>query len=117
MASNLRRLLEDSNLDIEILDAVDNIGSDTTAIELESIFDVDYRDYYEEYSWNLDGTLNQKDIYADNTKATQIYQIDFTYSSGLVRTKVIQNLLSGETLTITYAWSGTTLQSKTRVLT
>lgn len=87
------------------------------AFEEELAFDAGQASYYAEYSYDVNGDLIALNIYIDNTKTAKLWDIDYTYTSGLLTQMVIVRVSDLTTLTYDYSYSGDDLVSITKTIT
>lgn len=83
-------------------------GASTDDIEMELQFAELLR--FTEFIYTGDNLTN-KSIYADNTKVTKLFNVDYTYSGDDLSTVVVTRISDSASYTKTYAYSGGSLQS------
>lgn len=84
-------------------------------IHMEQAFDPKFPEAYTEYEWDpTTGILLHKQVYADSTKFTHVFTVDFEWGpTGLLVEKTVQRHEDGAILTVYFTWdSNEVLQSK-----
>ena len=100
---------QNENGTVFVYDATDNkwsiygaTGAVIGPLEFEAIFDSDYRTYTQIYTWSGNGELTGVKYYTTGDTGTEVYDVGFYWTTGLLTTKTISGL--GLTMQVDYSW-------------
>jgi len=86
------------------------------AVEFELTFDTDYREAYKEFTYDGNDNILKVEIWDDSGKALLLWTLDYVFSGDELQTITKEYNPTGQTLVITYTWSGGLLQTTSRAL-
>lgn len=93
-----------NNVNVQIVQTVSGGGStDTAYLDIELLLKSGTSNRYKVFTYTGDNVTNQK-VYEDNTLASLLYDIDYTYSGDNLSSIVVERLSDSFTYTKTFTY-------------
>jgi len=90
-----------------------DVAGRITNLELDLAMSTTNPDFYKEFSYSGDDIAGYG-VYTSPTKITQLFDVVFTFTNGILTEKEVTRISDSAVLTVTYGYSGDQLISQTR---